>query len=994
MDKLFFVKDIEPINSNITDHNSAPSSYSHNISNVLNQTSGYLNFKGGDIRHFYATTNQSSLVPEKVYVKASFISGYPNDFNFVTRINDVKVFDKLFDRTSYDLIDGEYRRSISGYFTPSGVHLDTILRNVNTNKTLGLHDIVKISVNGSSSSISDSYKLSNLEIAYEGSTYSSNTSLTPEIHSFYPSFVYGMNYSNSSGIDLNNPDYVNGPTSSSSNDSTWIFNNNNVINSLSGYQYDISYLEFRFNTSGLNKLDKLDKCTFSVRANNSSGNNTNNKNWCKVGLFSDRIENAIGYGSGFLVDNKGGFTKLESEISFIDEGLPSLTYKNSSLMDNFFVRLYQVPQNTKISSSQIDFYTSDQNSFIMNINGNVAHKKGQILPSLKYSYNPGYNRLKRLNFDESLFDILYKPLYSGSLVGLNKQPPVWSNYYNEKIDSSINIKHDYNNYLYLEKDNFAAEIFDYSKDFTLMTYFSTSGNYTHLNSPNGATLIEKKTGSNTDFKISIEDNRLKIDIKESGSNRVEYIDSSPSSILLICGEMDNYPKRLHFYLSDHFGINKVKTIDYLNTNGGIGPVYIGGSGINDFEGYLHEYGISSKSLTEDDLLDFANSRFTITRPLQSGYPLKLYTENASKIEDDFEIQMDSLDSSPRLYQNHVSSFAYDTLVTGPENYLIEIDYKLSIPSGNNLNISGVYKESYIKDFFNEGSDRQGLNNVINFKPITLVNGSGSVLLEPYTFAKEVIKPRIDYHSYSEFDFSINSSGFIDYCDFQIDNVKMIFNGFYTNLTGIQTLSLTTDGYTFEDNSVDFYLANRNSVSGLDFYTAGRDASNKYLDFQTKGSIIQQSGVTFTTIGQKISYDDLDFYTSGPNPEQQSMEFFLQARVEPITKGVTMFMPSLYDASGYGAIYYEPYGYPYYYYFYSDGIKPNQRTEFFLKADDEKLVESINLFIEGDTNADKHLDMYLPNNQFNTNYELDFTLLSAYNQSNGLDMFISNVSGVG
>lgn len=1032
MDNLFLVKDFENTSSGVVDHNNIPSSYSHRICNLLNQQSGYINFKGGD-KDFYAIPSESSLSPENIYVKATFISGYPNDFSFSANMNGINLFTTTFQKSGvYELSGGEYRISKSGYFTPSSLELNKLVQSKTNNINDIKHDFLKISVSSGSSLITDYYKLCNLEIAYGGRSYKPNSSIAPDIKSFYPSSITGNSYTSLSGINASDPNNVKGPTNSSGNDSLWIKRDsyNSLYYNDDGYEYDGQYLQFGFNTSGVILQDNrnIEKCVFSVRVNNLSGNETNNQNWCRLGLFNGSIDKAIGYGSGFLVNNKNSFTMLESEICFIDNGLPSDKYKTVGLMDNFYIRLYQLPVEAKISSAQVDLYTLNSNSFNMAINGNVNSKSGILEPRMSSEYNPGYNRLKRSSYESGIFDV-YKPLYSGDSITIKYTPEVWSNYYNEKIDTTDGNRHQYNNYLYLKENNYITDTINTTDKFAFMFLCSTSGNtlpsgdegygnpyyddcieagsfaYEYLRSRFGATLLEKKTGSSTDFKLYIEDEKIKISVKDGAYTQNGEFNSESTSLILITGKKSGYLNLLDIYSFDQNGSFTKPFSTTTTLGGGAGNLYIGGSGVNDFNGYIHEYGIGSKYFEYQDVLDFKYSRYNISKVLEDNV-LELDARKINNnIKDNFTINFSSMTGISGLYENVVSSYSYDTIITGKDNYLIQIDYE----SNNNLNISGVYSEDYRLG----GISGPDVFNIINFKPKTLTSGTHSVILEPYTFANELIKPNIDYNMYSKFDFEINSSdgnrlvddNTLDYLlddntssylisdngsttkdiDFKINDIKMLFKGSYIQPVIYGNLTLTTIGKTSENKSIDFYLNNQLKNNSLDFYTSGKSNYSGGLDFYTVGSFSQQSGLNFVTSSKLISYESLDLYTKGPimyDPTRKEgvIEMFLGASTETSFKALPMFTKSIPYISGYPSGYYPPDGYSFVY----DSIN------FFTGSNEEKTKESINFFTKSDTITDKHIDMYLPNNQSHTQYQLDFSLPCAYNQSGSINMFIKGI----
>jgi len=1035
MDNLFLVRDFFNQTSGIVDHNNIPSSPGHRICGALNQPSGYINFKGGS-GNFYAIPSESSLVPESVYVKATFISGYPNDFSFSANMNGVNLLTTTFPQSgTYTLSDGEYRISKSGYFTPSSGQLATLIHNRGYYGPYPKNNFINLNVISSSGFlITDDCKLSNIEIGFDGRSYKSSTNLTSIVESFYCNNITSSYYNSDTGVYANNPDNIKGPTNSSGNDNHWIYRDFDY-DSLYRYDddgntYNFHSFEFRFNTSGFVYEDNrsIEKLIFSARIENQSGNQTNVRDWCNLSLYNN-IGKAIGYGSGFLVGNQSGFGIFESELSFIDDnGLPSNQYKVPSSIDEFYVTLHQMPVGAKLSSIQTDIYLSNDSTFSMIVKGNVNSGSGVLNPKMSSSYNPGYNRLKRSSYESGIFSN-YKPLYSGDSITIKYTPEVWSNYYNEKIDTTDGNRHQYNNYLYLKENNYITETMNTTDKFAFMFLCSTSGNtlpsgdegygnpyyddcieagnfaYEYLRSRFGATLLEKKTGTNTDFRLYIEDEKIKINVKDGIYTQTGEFNSEPNSLILITGQRSGFLNTVDIYSFDQNGAFAKVFSKNVSLGGGLGNIYIGGSGINDFNGYLHEYGIGSKYLEYQDILDFQYSRYNISKVLENN-PLELDARRTNKkIKDNFTINFDGMAGTSGLYQNIISSFSYDTIIN-KDSYLIEIDYE----SNNNINISGVYSEDYRLG----SSIGPDVFNIINFKTKTLLSGIHSVILEPYTFANELIRPNIDYHMYSKFDFEINSidsdrliddntlyyllddnnlsyltsdnseSGSND-IDFKINDIRMLFKGSYIQTAAYNNFDLLVYGKTTSSSGLDLYLGNQIENSSLDFFTGGYSNYSGSLNFHTIGSFTQQSGIDFVTSSSLIGYNGLDFYTKGPiiydiTRNEGVIEMFLGADTEISFKTLNMFTKSIPYVSGYPSGYYPPDGYSFIY----DSIN------FFTGYTEEKTKESINFFTKSDTITDKHLNMYLSNNQSHTKYQLDFYLPSTYNQSGNINMFIKGI----
>jgi len=1001
MSRLRLIKDsLYNASSFVLDETGTQTSANYRVCHNLNQSSGYVNFKSGGLREFYCIPDQNNTVPEQVYTKVSFLSGFQYDFDFDLKINNVSLYSTTFNTSGpYELVDGEYQVSQSGYFTPSFSQLNALVTNKDLTKTKIRHDIVKVTVNPSDVTPALDNKLRQLEINFSGSVYSSYNSLTPEIYSFYPSLVEGA--VNNSGVNNSDASFVAGPTNTSGADGTWIYNPVNNSISESGYLYNNSYIDFYFNTSGIfnqnNNTRTIDKCIFSIRANNSSGNISNNQDWCSLGLFLDEFSNCVGFGSGFHVQNQGGFTRLASDLSFSRSGLPNSYLSTSDLMDNFFVRLYQPPRDTKISSAQIDLYCSNDDMLCFNIQAHVNNRVNNLNPKASFSINSGRNRIKQSGYDNEFFNIAYKPLNSGDSVPISYYPSVWSNYYNEEIDSYQYHNKAYKNYLYLEQDNNIVESIDTLNDYTVMLHCSTSGNYNYLKSSYGATLLEKYTGTTLDFKLSVEDEQLNFIARNNfGSYNYANIDSYPNSMIIITGQRLGPLNKVDVYIS-------TGDIDFYNAYssssvapGGVGNLYIGGSGLTDFKGYIHEYGISDSYSEAADINNLYVSRFNLSEVLASGNHIQLESKNINKvINDSFFVNLETMAEKESLYENRPSIFAYNTLLTGPENYLVNINYELVSNNPSGLNLSGYYNEGFLTNGVGFYFD-----NTLNFQT-HLANGSGLLEVQPFTYAANRNRPQTDFNYPTYINFNLNSynNSNHDY-NLVIKDVFLSFNGWYINQTGVQPISFVTEGYTYQDDSLDFYLHNAVSSSGVDFYLKGQDASNNYVNFYTNGSIIQQSGITFNTIGGQVSFDDLDLYSSGPVLNISNINLFIEGTTpEETSESFNISLQSLFSEIGWDNIYYDEYGYPYYYgdsaygVFSSVGFSinsefnPEGSINLYIDASTEETEDSINLFVEGNITTDGHFNMFMPNIQSNARYQLDFFLPSAYSQSGNINMFI-------
>lgn len=1006
MTKLSFIKDsLYNTSGFILDETNTLASESYRVCHKLNQNSGYVNFKSGAERNFYCITDQNNTVPRQVYTKVTFLSGYQYDFDFDIKINDVSLYNTTFSTSlPLFLVDGEYQVSKSGYFIPSESELDLLLKNKSLDKIENRQDIVKISVIPSNITPNLDNILRRIEIDFIGEEYSSYNSLTPEIKSFYPSLVSGSSIANSSLTDPSNASFVQGPTNSSGQDSTWIINQLNNPTIENDHYYNNSYIDFIFNTSGIfnqnNNTKKIDKCVFSIRANNSSGNITNNQDWCSFGLFVDEFSNSIGFGSGVHVNNKGGFTKLESNIGFSKNLRPDNFFSTSDLMDHFFVRMYQPPVNTKISSAQIDFYFSNDDMMCMHTAGNINHKKENLEPYPQYLLNSGKNRLKKSSHVSGFFNVLHRPMNSGEVLNYSGVLS-FGNYYNSLINNSLYHNDHYNNYVFLQDANI-KETINTSNDFTIMLHCSTSGNYNYLYSNSIKPLLEKYTGHNLDFKLDIVDNELEFLCFDEG-NIAYYsnFESYPNNIILITKKKIGLLDDLNVYISETNGnfLNVFSnTIPMKKGNGGL---YIGGSG-NGFTGYIHEYGVRSGFLDEDGVQDFYDSRFNISKTLHNSGVLELDVKNISKqLEDSYIFTLERMSTKERLYENHPSIFAYNTLLTAPQSYLINLEYELNTNNPSGLSVSGFYNETFERN----GLGGQLFSNNLSFNT-NLSNGSGLVSIQPHTYADELVRPSIDYDYIPYITTYLKSGNNSNHnYNFKIKNIYVSFDGWFTNQTGIQTVNFVTNGYTYQDNSLDFYLHNATSSSGVDFYLKGKDVSNDYINFHTNASIIEQSGISFNSIGGQVSFDDLDFYSSGPVVNTGTINFFIEGLVPDSGSGyVNLSIRSSFTDDIYGPAfdeYYEVYGYPYYYtssgnangVFSSVGFatfsdfNPQGSINLYMYGGTDENYDSINMFTSGDILEDGHFNMYIKNIQSNSKYQLDMFMNSSYNQSGSINMFI-------
>lgn len=1005
--RLNFIKDsLYNADSNILDENGIQTSENYRICHKLNQSSGYVNFKSGGSRDFYCVPDQNNTVPEQIYVKASFLSGFQHNLDFNLSINNTSVYNTTFNTSGpYELVDGQYQVSKSGYFTPNQIQLDNLLRNKNSNKSTIRHDIVKINVNSSNPASGLDQRLRNLEIDYSGQKYSSYNSLTPETQTFYPSTLSGFSVINSSGTNPSDASFVSGPTNSSGGDATWIYNQSHTSQTESGYLYNISYLDFYFNTSGLfnqnNNTRNIDKCVFSIRANNSSGNISNNQEWSYLQLFANEFDNAIGFGSGFHINNKGGFTKLESNIAFIKDGRPNNKFSTSDLVDNFFIRLYQPPKNTKISRVQTDLYLSNDDMFCMSVRGDVNYKRENIRPSGVYSFNTGKNRLKENIYDEGFFNVVYRPVNSGDSYNGNHSNN-WNTYYNQQIPTYEYHNHDYKNYTFLNNEQYLQESFNSSNNYTILLHCSTAGFSNYLESQEGAVLLEKYNGHSPEFKIIVHNNELEcLTFHTDGGITSSFFNSYPNTLLLLTKRNNGgYDDFNVFISSSDSNFEKVFSNGFNKIISGNGGLFIGGSGIGNFSGYIHEYGISSVFLDDEDIPDYENTRFNISKTICDNKVLELTVSNLEeKLIDEFSFNLQKMNSKERFFENNVTSFAYNSLITNSNSCVVNCNYELYSNNPSGIKVSGFYQ-----DLFSRNSDpNNGAFNLINFSG-HLPNGSGNVSLTSYTHPNEIINGVADFLYSPYINLKLESQdNYGNYYNLKIKDIFLSFDGWYTNQTGILPISFITNGYTYEDESIDFYLHNASAASGVDFYLKGKEVSNNYINFHTNASIIQQSGVTFNTIGGQVAFNGLDFYSAGPILTIGEISLFIEGNSGELSDGsIGMFLPSMFNDGvgiGWDNVYYNDYGYPYYYgdagygiyssvgfNSYSD-FNPQGSINLYISTSEEESEDSINFSIEGESLSDSHFNMFLPNNQSNSRYQLDFFLPSAYNQSGNINMFI-------
>lgn len=974
--KLNFIRDLWKNNhSSIIDDDSFSSIVSRNICTKLNQVSGHINFNQ-TTSGFYSVLDNVAIIPSYITVDSTAVAGHVTDFRLEITLNDV-----LLATHFYEV--GNTSKSSSK--TVSVNDRVKLVRNFH-----GTNNYVKLQCFGSGAP--DSFKIETVNINYSGLNYdNSYSSPTPEIVSFYPKTVLSSNTVNNSGINPTDGSYLSGPTNTSGTDHTWVYRNSDTNSTISGIIFDTNSLDLYFDTSGYfhnsNSTRNIDKAIFSLRYANGSGDNTNIQTFSSVRLYSDTF-GEIGYGSGFHMHytNDSGFTRVDTAVAFLENEYPSGKFGNTNFLSNFKIKLDDVPPNAKISAAQLDLYLSNDDILCMNMPAQVYHDRGSKNPYETTFDNSGYNRLREKSYDQLLFDIAYKPLHIGDTID-NKNfgtPLFWKNYYEQRINSYTYHNHRYNNSLYLQENEHIFETFDSSYNYSVLLQCSTSGNYSYLNGDPASTVLSKYNGINDpEFLLNIENTSFQfISYDNAGTPAVTNFPSYSNNLILITKNEDAGSDTLEVYTSDGVG-NLSRVANHIgNLRSGSGTLYIGGSGLTDFAGYVHEYGISSRYLSEEDVDDFTRSRNRISSVLSDSSGLVLKTGNISgNLTDNFNIYFapNSLDQ-PTIHQFHTPMiFAYNTLLTNPSAFTFVLDYENYTNNPSGMIVSGYYL------------DNRYLNNEVisvGFKK-TLASGAGTVEIGPseYSNIYSIDPTRLNDSQYLEL--YLNSPNNQNYSqDFRINSFNVSFDGWYVPPTGILAINFTTKGNTVHNDSFDMYLQNQVSSSGLDFYLQGHQAVNNYTNFHMLGTILEQSGMDMYMVGQQVGYDDFDMLVKGPIPypegsvpNEGTINLFTEGTTPtPFSGDIELFTEGT-SVSGtrdkLDFIIISDFDY-------------NSNINLYISSSMEELEDSINMYTPCSNETVQMFNMFMFNQHSGVDYELDFSMYSAYNMSGYLNMVIEGV----
>lgn len=957
---LRFIKDLWKNNhSSIIDDNSLPSVVGRNLSLKLNQASGHINFNSTG-SGFYCVAENSHIIPDNIIIGSTVVGDHSTDFRLEITINDVLA-------ATHFYTVGETAKTGSKSINSS--EKQKILRNFD-----GTNNYIKLQCFGSGAPTS--FKIKTVDINYSGISYNNSySSPTPEIKSFYPKTILSSNVVNNSGINNQDGSYLSGPTNTSGTDSTFVYRTSDDFFTVSGIVFDSNSLELKFDTSGYftqdNTTRTIDKAIFSIRYNNLSGDNTNIQSFSSVRLYSDYGN--IGYGSGFHLHKTSGYSVVSTDVSFVENFNSSNKHKNTNPLNTFNVKLDDIPGDIKVSAAQIDFYLNNDNMFCMNIPGEVSYKRGEKFPSDSNTLNTGYNRLKEKNYDEILFNIAYKKLNVNETLNKNFTTPLfWKNYYEQKINTYQYSNHAYNNSLYLMPDQYLYEDFNSASDYSIYLQCSVSGNYTYLNTTNPDAIILAKYNLANQPEFILKNNAgnffefISYDLSNTPS--VTYTPSYPNTSILITKKFDI----LTLYTSD--GNNDLLMAgNHINlANNSNGRLYIGGSGVQDFNGYVHEYGITNKHLDFDEVNDFSYSRYRISKTLSDGSGLSLKTGNMSgNLLDRYTIlfKQDFVDQ-PSLYQYHTPMiFAYNTLLTNPSAYSFILDY-----NNNTNNPSGMI----ISGYYNNGLFNSSESIKVGFKK-TLPSGSNTVEIFPSEYSNIYGIVNTKFPDIQYLDLFFNSPNNQNHShDFSINSFKVSFDGWYTPPTGIQFVNFTTLGGIPQSSGFDLYIANQSLSSGIDFYITGNEASNNFVNFYTNAVILQESGMSLYMIGDQSSYNIFNMSISGPVPFTDNINFFTQGTdYIPFSGNFQGFIEGTSQSGLSNTVSFNTVA----------NFDPMSSINFYTGSSQENNNDSINFVIPCDNIIGNMFNMFIYNQHSNTDYELDFSMYSAYNMSGNLNMVI-------
>lgn len=978
-----FIKDLWWKNpTTIVDDASNPSTYDYNICKKINQSSGYIEFQASQPNtDFYCTAYNQSNYPSQIYTSVRIIDGsYNEDFDLSVSINGVAVFDETFPDPFITPI-GASGIILSGFYNPSQSDLENILKVRSRLLSSGfLHDIIKISV---SSGIGQ--QIEEIELEYiGGSIENSYSSLTPTIIVRNPSGIDGNLLYDDNGVITTDASLVSGEITNSATESTYIY--------ISGFNHDTNYsenyidfkfdLEEYFGKNSNNITNQVDKIIFGLRYSLASGANTNNQEFSSVSLFSNKYDRAIAWGSGFYFKNTGGsFVSSETYINFLKDYSTDRYFDSSDLLDQFRVRLNAVPADCRISACELDIYTHDDSVFAMHIPGQVISSSGIKEINDSRLFNTGKNR-----FVEDFSYVRLMPIrnlmedpapFGGDSKAVNILE--WGNYYEDSLDTYQYHNNEYMNYALLGPSGYYWNYMNSTNSYSLLVHLSTSGNYSYMQARNGANVINKQAPDGTEFLLNIIGDKYEfVSFDEFGTPASRTFDSTAHDIILITKQESGESDILTVYKSNTYGFFQEQFTDSRSLRGGFGKIYFGGSGIDDFGGYLHEYGYNENAAL--DVGRFDRARFSISEALViSGLSWDVQPTSGN-LSDSFFLrgELDGT-SDPLLYQYCTPAvFAYQNWVTNPSSFYINLDYKFESSNPSGLHISGVYTQKFVNDGeyrtiayrFDKNLPSSG-DQTINIYPFEVSNAYDEI---PNRDISNTPSLTLYIKSYDN-DGSRNK--------LTINSLDIRYDGWYLPQTGIdnnnQVITFYTNGYTIDNNDFDFFLQNTFVSSGVDFFIKGNGASTRALNFFIAAELIESSGVSMITTGQQVQDKSLNFtILQGLQPTNGGIPFYGSGTTPEVDVSTVNFYTSSTAESGIYAI--QPLT------LFSNFDSRNS-INFFIGLSEDETEDSLNMFVAGNIGAKNKFNMFIPNQQGNTNYEFDMSMFSAYNQSGDLNMFI-------
>ena len=972
MARLRFIRDIWWLNSGVTDDTGASSTASYNICNKLNDASGALRFNG-NTSSFFTRTIETDVKPEKIRIVCDRSYAGGSQIQLIIKVNDVIVYDET--------------------FTSIGANPRT------ETTTLTAEEIVEVTKNRHSlhynvveiEAIYDSpganLLINNVELHYESdtsATYNNHKSLGtsntkyiyPKKHSF-PISQYQGDWKNSSGGSGNIEQYIQGPTSSSSTESTYIVSSGEPAwfnyGSWSGPIY--SNLEFAINDSGYYiKPTQIERAFLNLRYNQSGNQINAQSDSFNVTVYSNKVDDGeIPYmwGPGFGIEpSSSGYLVGTTPLYYIRGSGSDIYYNTSSLIRDSIFKFTGLPSGLKIAAAEVLYYTEPDDILLMHTCCDVGFKSNSQYP---YITQTGKNRFKSVNTN-NFFDVGFWQLNPSSIISntslsgtLLNQPLFWHNYYHQQISAYANHNHCYYNSMFLDENNqITLSGINLDEDFTIYLQLSSSGSTNHSISNNGNILTKYGPTNNVQLEIFAENSDIHLRVFDSfGDDQGRFCNSSSNNQIIITNELLMGTNNLKLYFSD--GNEDFLEQDFpieINKAVGAGNIIL----CSGIYAYLHEFGFASQAI---NITEFNKTRHNYAEYLMgSGVVLNVPSMSGSMVEN-FSMNFSGSILSPNFYQYHTPMiFSYDTYLTNPSSIRFTINYENATNAINGLNFSGYYLNGY-----NESNNEL----FVRFNK-NLPSGNATV-----TFGPSEWENRYVYQSSILFqnglNLNLNQELNNHQTNFKLKSFIVSYDGWYLPATGVNMFPMYTIGVDRPSNNLDFYLQNQLATSGIDFYIAGKEFSNNFVNFHTISTVLSSGYFDFTTSGKYIATDSINLYLSGLTPPMDSKS------LDMVINGL---MIGDYD------VYNEVYNPPYFpLYFYSGGttqggmfgtfnmyigsvVDPLSSINMFIGSSMEETEDSINLFVDGSITEDKHIDMFLHNTHSGDFY--DFTMFMQVPQS--------------